>query len=575
MAFPKTIHQIWIGPNKRPDIWMDSVRNFCSNFGYEYVLWDDAMVSTLDLINKLQYDNEPLLTGKSDVLRYELLNQFGGIYIDADMVILKPEKFNDIVKSFSNDVGFGYEVDGSLICGSVIFAVKGSLFMKKCIEVLPSRNMNQDPWKSVGTQLITDIYYGDYDRNTVTLYPSKTFYPIRWHGIKDIHKHETTNIPEESVMFQYGYSTNDLSSKINSLNPKIGLCMIVKNESHIIRDALMSTLPLIDTFCILDTGSTDDTVQIIRDFYKKHNIDGIVIEGDWKGFGKSRSEVLKLCDGRMDYCLMIDADDVIILPTNGKELLKNIIETGSPNAIYVHLKYGELLYERLQIFRTRDNWKYVGVLHEYPTNDKPNNKIVRLPKDFYMNVRTMGSRSIDTNKYQKDAETLLKGLEDEPTNVRYMFYLAQSYKDCGNIAEAVKWYKKRYEAGGWFEEMYISAYQISRMTHDKEWVWKAHEVDPRRIEAFHSYIQYHRSISKFTQEIYAMALHASNIKLPDNALFVESSLYEWKIHDELSIIAYYTGHKDVSLMASNRLLSENKFPEDQRERILKNKSFST
>mgnify|MGYP003850169963 CR=1 FL=1 len=57
---------------------------------------------------------------------------------------------------------------------------------------------------------------------------------------------------------------------------KIGLCMIVKDESHIIHESLEATLPFIDTFSILDTGSTDNTVQIIRDFYTKHNIPGNV-----------------------------------------------------------------------------------------------------------------------------------------------------------------------------------------------------------------------------------------------------------------------------------------------------------
>ena len=67
---------------------------------------------------------------------------------------------------------------------------------------------------------------------------------------------------------------------------KIGLCMIVKDESHIIKEVLEATLPLIDTYCILDTGSTDDTIQIIKDFYSKAEITGEVVESDWKGFGR-------------------------------------------------------------------------------------------------------------------------------------------------------------------------------------------------------------------------------------------------------------------------------------------------
>ena len=95
---------------------------------------------------------------------------------------------------------------------------------------------------------------------------------------------------------------------------KIGLCMIVKDESHIIHEVLQSTLAIIDTYLILDTGSTDNTIQIIKDFYEKTDVTGMVIQGEWKGFGPSRSEALKLCNGKMDYILMIDADDLMAFP---------------------------------------------------------------------------------------------------------------------------------------------------------------------------------------------------------------------------------------------------------------------
>jgi glycosyltransferase involved in cell wall biosynthesis len=50
--------------------------------------------------------------------------------------------------------------------------------------------------------------------------------------------------------------------------------MIVKNESKIIKRLLKSVLPIIDTYCICDTGSTDNTIQIIKEFFNKNKIDG-------------------------------------------------------------------------------------------------------------------------------------------------------------------------------------------------------------------------------------------------------------------------------------------------------------
>jgi hypothetical protein len=69
-------------------------------------------------------------------------------------------------------------------------------------------------WQSVGPQLITDLVVKHQHEIPLTLYKSTVFYPRRWHGIQDIQMHKTFPVPEESVMFQYGYSTNNLESKI-------------------------------------------------------------------------------------------------------------------------------------------------------------------------------------------------------------------------------------------------------------------------------------------------------------------------------------------------------------------------
>ena len=357
---------------------------------------------------------------------------------------------------------------------------------------------------------------------------------------------------------------------------RVGICMIVKDESHIIHEVLNSTAGLIDTFCILDTGSTDNTIQIIEEFYQKAGIQGEVIRGTWKGFGASRSEALKLCDGKMDYILMIDADDLMGFPPNAKQFLKQVLKQHQPNAAIVPIKRGNINYERTQIFKADDDWRYVGVLHEYPTNDKPNNKLIRLPNEIFMVGRTLGNRSLqDGNKYLKDAEVILKELEKEPDNDRYVFYLAQSYRDGGNIPEAVKWYKKRVEMGKWKEEQCVSAMNVAKLLHDKEWAWKAHEFNPLRNESLVHYASQCRAKNMFSPELLAMIMYATTITKPkENVLFVESDIYDWRMWDELAIIAYHTGRKDISKQAGAKLLSENLFPAEQRARIEQNMKFA-
>lgn len=355
---------------------------------------------------------------------------------------------------------------------------------------------------------------------------------------------------------------------------KIGLCMIVKNEAHIIHESLTATLPLIDTYCIVDTGSTDNTIDVIRKFYEEKGIQGEVHQREWKNFGHNRSEALALCDGKMDYILVIDADDLIAWEGDGKADLIKILRT-TPNLVQFNIRQGDLSYTRMQIFKANDGWKYVGVLHEYPTNHKPNNRLAICPPSMYMTSRRLGGRNKVADKMKRDIAVLLKGLEEEPDNERYMFYLAQSYRDDGQIDEAIKWYKKRYEMGRWYEEKYMSAYNIARLTHSKEWAWKAHECNPKRIECLLSYMSYCRATSQFSRELFAMGLYASSIPKPtDQHLFLENDAYDWRVWDELSIIAYHCGAKNIAKMCSERLIADNKAPPDQMERIKKNYQFS-
>ena len=192
-----------------------------------------------------------------------------------------------------------------------------------------------------------------------------------------------------------------------------------------------------------------------------------------------------------------------------------------------------------------------------------------------MTSRRLGDRSRCTDKMKRDIAVLLKGVEDEPDNERYVFYLAQSYRDDGQTEEAVKWYTKRYEMGRWYEEKYMSAYNIAKLTHSKEWAWKAHECNPKRIECLVSYLSFCRSNNKYSCELLAMAIYASTIPKPtDQHLFLENDVYDWRVWDELSIIAFYCGRKDLAKKASEKLISDNKAPASQMERIKTNYKFS-
>ena len=96
-------------------------------------------------------------------------------------------------------------------------------------------------------------------------------------------------------------------------NKTICLNMIVKNEAHIIVDTFNNILKYIPLtyWVISDTGSTDGTQQVIRDYFKSKNIDGELFQDEWRDFGHNRTLALQHAYKKTDYLFIFDADDSI------------------------------------------------------------------------------------------------------------------------------------------------------------------------------------------------------------------------------------------------------------------------
>ena len=114
-SIPKIIHQVWIGKNVMPNEWIDTVKDFAKKYGYTYKLWGNDNIKTLDWTAfagiKNTYDKMEMksLAGCSDIIRLLALYEYGGIYIDADSVMMKPAKFNSFIQNNKAPLFYGYE----------------------------------------------------------------------------------------------------------------------------------------------------------------------------------------------------------------------------------------------------------------------------------------------------------------------------------------------------------------------------------------------------------------------------------------------------------------------------------
>lgn len=361
----------------------------------------------------------------------------------------------------------------------------------------------------------------------------------------------------------------------------ICLSMIVKNESNTIKRCIESVERFIDHWVIVDTGSTDGTQDIIKDLMKDKGIPGELHEKQWVDYSTNRNQSLDLARNKCDYILIIDADDVLITRDD------NVFDNLESDSYKVMIKLGNLVYYRTQLIRGNQEWRYKGIIHEFLNG--PAGSTDSFLEGVEMQASVSGhTREIKGNdKYYNDALIIERAIltdpevkNDDDLKRRYVFYLAQSYRDGGLYERALENYESRASMGGWDEEIYISLYWIANIKRilgrpEDDIInsyLKAWEFRPVRLEAMYNLIRYLISLSRYN---IAFALSTVAMKSPscNDVLFIEEEIWRWRMPDEYSVLSYYTGNfKDAYNAALN--LSRSKFfdmiPDEDKERIKNN-----
>ena len=172
---------------------------------------------------------------------------------------------------------------------------------------------------------------------------------------------------------------------------------------------------------------------------------------------------------------------------------------------------------------------------------------------FICDIGDGGSKK---DKFDRDIRLLLEGIKEEPNNSRYHFYLANSYFHNKNINEAIEYYKKRIDFGGWKEEVWYSHYRIG-LCHEvqgnmekalESWL-NAYEIIPARLENIYKIINYYRKKknNKLAVLFYSFAKPVLKRNLnKDDYLFLEKHIYAYKIYYEFIFAAFYAGCKNVN-----------------------------
>lgn len=349
--------------------------------------------------------------------------------------------------------------------------------------------------------------------------------------------------------------------------PLLGLVMIVRDEAKRISEVLSSYLGHIDSYTILDTGSADGTQELIRK--ELNGVSGTLHEEPFIDFATSRNRALELHGTSTVFSIMPNGD----ILSGGLEL-RTFLEAHrhSPAGAYrVRISPGH--YYHPLVMRTGTGWHYKWKTHECAMGPNVGSVIPGVTVN-----RDRGGRTDEEWKarWLRDLDLLDRDRKEDPNDPRPYFYLGQTHECLGQYAQALTFYERRTEMGGYFDEVYEAKFRVGKMRAKLDRPWtnvqqaylEAYAHDPRRAEPLYAISEHWYDTSQHhISRIFAVA--AAELPKPPTDLFLDEEIYNWKACDRAAISSFYAGHKDDGRRWAERAVRAR--PDD--ERIRANRAY--
>jgi tetratricopeptide (TPR) repeat protein len=268
---------------------------------------------------------------------------------------------------------------------------------------------------------------------------------------------------------------------------------------------------------------------------------------------------------------LIDADMVL----KGAARLKEIVDQA--DLWDIRQQNATIIYHNLRVIRASIDVVCMCPTHEYYDVRTPD-AVRKTFEDIV--IEDIGDGGAKDDKAERDIRLLKEALTQEPKNCRYWFYLANTYRDVQDYANAILAYNQRVEIGGWFEETYCAlVYKgdchmvLGQITDSIMSYLSAYQIDPLRGESLIRIANFYRINS---QHHLAMLFIEKGLKLDlpkERLLFVEKHVYDWRFLYEMSISAFYVKDLHRGRLACMMLLEKKDIPDFIRESTQNNLKF--
>ena len=356
---------------------------------------------------------------------------------------------------------------------------------------------------------------------------------------------------------------------------KLALNFICKDESHVIERMLNSSKSITDLIVAVDTGSSDNTIELIKRFGENNNIPTYVFERTFDTFNNSRNYAMQMAKNVVSeldwnpnetWTYWFDCDEQILVDSNFDRNQFN------KDLFMINARIGKMVYTRntfCRVSKLVDELEWIGPVHEFITS-KSQNITSGLVQNLMIDVSMDGAswQGDIAQKYLSHAHKLEAYIADDRKDPRWIFYCAQSYHDSASMKDnkeeneerlrrSLKYYRERVSRpDGYPEEIYYAQYRIGAIMRIMEEPWhlthqellKAYAIDPLRGESIKIIIDYYLQMSdwhmaylytKFAKETF----HGRN-PYPTRLLFVDEMTYNWKFLEAHAASSFYCGKKE-------------------------------
>lgn len=386
----------------------------------------------------------------------------------------------------------------------------------------------------------------------------------------------------------YTFGNSKVNISDDSKKPTLCFITMCKNEEHVIKATIESVYKYIDYWIVCDTGSTDNTCKIVKDFFAEKNIPGELYIDEWKGFDVNKTLMFERGYNKSDYVLHLDADDWLC-----GELDKDLLKTAKGDAFHLNYKRGSSHFVTTSIYNNRLRWKYAGVAHNIIIcldKNEFNTSYHFVDDKLWIDNNERGNRMLDPKKYLKDAELLQKQffdtLYDDPSGLNYrsVFYTAQSYFDYKDYINAFKWYNLYTKLKNtWVEEAFESYLKLSKcrinLNHSESLILgeinKAISLLNDRAEPYFIMATYYfeKSDHENAYQYFQKAKSCNYVSVKEKyTLFINTYNYGKYINDNMSVSCCYSNRAQEACNLVEEIINDNEFANDK-ERITKNLEY--